>query len=103
MLTLAQAIDLGLPVREDEHLDYVVLWRNHLQPKRPVLTKTVPLKAAQKWYWRYLDRKGRLESGVNTLDGFYDDISDHYPVVADFEFSTPRCNENMKNDNANIS
>ena len=103
MLTLAQAIDLGLPVREDEHLDYVVLWRNHLQPKRPVLTKTVPLKAEQKWYWRYLDRQWRLESGVNTLDGFYDDISDHYPVVADFEFSTPRCSENMKKDNANIS
>ena len=49
------------------------------------------LKAKEPWYWSYLDGYWHLHEGIVKHDGYYNDVSDHYPVVATFEFPVHSC------------
>ncbi|MCF2909839.1 hypothetical protein L1285_16055 [Pseudoalteromonas sp. DL2-H2.2] len=43
-------------------------------------------KAEQNWYWSYLRGNWNLSSGRNYHNGYYNELSDHYPVQVNFEF-----------------
>ena len=79
---LANALENGDPTKPaivyDDILDYVGWHRAY----RPMLMyqRVVPLKAAKAWSWDKLKVPGK------NPDGLYNDISDHYPVVADIYF-----------------
>jgi len=79
----AQAKHNEWSLHKEWYLDYVAIWADHLQPTKPSYTSIIKLKAKWKWFWKYLV-KSKL-----SRNGFYDDISDHYPVVATFEFQVP--------------
>jgi len=85
-LTRADAYHSKTSIYEERHLDYVATWANHLQPIRPAFMSILKLKAEEKWYWNYLEGWWVLHEGPYHHDGYYKDVSDHYPVVATFEF-----------------
>ena len=63
----------------DDILDYVGWHRDYRRPMR-LSQRVVPLKAAKPWSWDKLKVPGK------NPEGLYNDISDHYPVVADIYF-----------------
>jgi len=83
----AQAKHAKISLHKEWYLDYVAIWADHLQPTKPAYMSIIKLKAKWKWFWKY------LVNSKLSRNGFYDDISDHYPVVATFEFPvvTSRC------------
>jgi len=93
-LTRADAYHSKTSLYAEKHLDYVATWANHLQPRKPAYMSILNLKAEEKWYWNYLEGWWVLHEGPYHHDGYYNDVSDHYPVVAAFEFpvDASRCN-----------
>jgi len=61
-------------------LDYIFVFKQYKQPIEPGVMSVLPLKSNQPWYWYYLEQIGAGS------DGYYSDMSDHYPVVATFKF-----------------
>jgi len=102
-LTRADAYNDKIDLYKERHLDYVATWTNHLQPVRPAFMTIIPLKASEKWYWSYLEGYWALHEGMFYHDGYYADVSDHYPVIAHFEFPvSANCDDNDINDNNDI-
>jgi len=77
-----------LPLDYDDVLDYVGCRRDFRQPISAPAQKVLPVKAQQAWYWYYIKKvQNKLPNeGRVGKKGYYNDISDHYPVVADFFF-----------------
>jgi len=96
-LTRADAYHSKTSIYEERHLDYIATWTNHLQPVKPAFMDILKLKAKEKWYWSYLEGWWVLHEGPFHHDGYYKDISDHYPVVATFEFpvGASRCDSSL--------
>lgn len=69
---------LEYPIEYDDMLDYVGYRQDYLQPTQ-MSQKIVLLKGENSWYWDMLKRL------IPT--GLYNDISDHFPVVAEVIFS----------------
>jgi len=90
-LTRADAYVSKTSIYAEKHLDYIATWTHHLQPIRPAFMSIIQLKAKESWYWNYLEGWWILHEGPYHHDGYYNDVSDHYPVVADFEFRSPTC------------
>jgi len=76
----------GQSLYDEDHLDYIATWKDHLQPVEDAVMSTINLKAEESWYWNYLDGWWYLHEGPFKHDGYYNDVSDHYPVVATFAF-----------------
>lgn len=86
-LTRANAYSSEFDLDYNDTLDYV-LWRHdHLQPVEPAVQRVVKLKSSDRWYWYYLRGWWNLSSGRYWHDGYYSDLSDHYPVVATFRYA----------------
>jgi len=90
-LTRADAYVSKTSIYAEKHLDYVATWSDHLQPIHPAYMAILKLKAKESWYWNYLEGWWVLHEGPYHHDGYYNDVSDHYPVVASFEFRSPTC------------
>jgi phospholipase C len=72
--------------QRNETLDYLLVPNDYAQPLRDTATFTVlPIKAPTSWYWNYLAKQFPHETSSS---GYYCDLSDHYPVMASFEFPT---------------
>ena len=85
-LTRANAYYNEFDLDYDDTLDYV-LWRtDHLQPSTPAVQRVVKLKSSDSWYWYYLRGWWDLSSGWYWHNGYYSDLSDHYPVAATFHY-----------------
>jgi phospholipase C len=70
--------------QRNETLDYLLVPNDYAQPLGESATFTVvPLKATSSWYWSYLAKQWPQET-----KGYHCDLSDHYPVMASFEFPT---------------
>jgi len=89
-------------------LDYVVSFNGYLQPSAPAQMDVVVLKNSTPFYWGYLDgywyedspsQQGICASGAGFtdtngnpgvtegyFDGYYTDLSDHYPVIATYQY-----------------
>jgi len=86
-LAKADYYSYSLPLDFDDTLDYVGYRRDFRHPVFAPHQRTLPLKAKDAWYWSYLKRWWNLPGeGRKWNKGYYKDISDHYPVVADFYF-----------------
>jgi len=67
----------------NETLDYILVFQDYAQPKNGTgMVVVVPMKSAESWYWRYLAQQWPDK----TDPGVHSDLSDHYPVLASFEF-----------------
>lgn len=86
-LTRANAYSSGFDLDYDDTLDYVIWRHDHLQPVQPAAQSVLRLKSAQSWYWWYLRGNWKLPSGTHWHNGWYSDLSDHYPVLATFRYS----------------
>ncbi|GAB6262919.1 sphingomyelin phosphodiesterase [Photobacterium sp. CCB-ST2H9] len=85
-ITKAGAYRDGYSLNYNDTLDYVLWHKNHLQPTAPAAMKVVKLQSREQWYWHYLKGKWPLPEGEYWHDGYYSDLSDHYPVQAEFDF-----------------
>lgn len=79
-MTRANARSNKEPEDRNETLDYVLVPTEFAPSFRDPVATVIPLKAAESWYWSYLAQEWPAEGGM-TLD-----LSDHYPVMATFEF-----------------
>lgn len=71
----------------DDTLDYVLTLNDHLQPKQAANMRILPLKTPSAIYWSYLKGWWKLPGqGDYWHNGYYQDISDHYPVTATFRY-----------------
>lgn len=71
----------------DDFLDYIGFRRDCRHPVFAPSQMVLPLKAQNAWYWGYMKGWWDLpEKGWTWNNGFYNDISDHYPLMADFYF-----------------
>ena len=90
-------------------LDYVVSFNDYLQPSVPAQMDVVVLKNSIPFYWSYLDgywyehsasQQGICATGTGFtdyygnegvtegyFDGYYTDLSDHYPVIATYQYN----------------
>jgi len=71
---------LEFPIEYDDMLDYVGYRQDHLQPTQ-MSQKIVLLKGENSWSWDNDKFKLLIPTGL------YNDISDHFPVVAEVIFS----------------
>lgn len=85
-LTRANAYYSEFDLDYDDTLDYVVWRTDHLQPREPAKQTVVRFKSASSWYWYYLKGWWNLSTGPYYHNGYYSDLSDHYPVVATFRY-----------------
>jgi len=85
-LTRANAYYSEFSLDYDDTLDYVVWRTDHLQPVMPAEQKVVKFKSSDSWYWYYLKGWWNLSTGPYYHNGYYSDLSDHYPVVATFRY-----------------
>ncbi|MDO6582152.1 sphingomyelin phosphodiesterase [Photobacterium sp. 2_MG-2023] len=76
----------GYSLNYNDTLDYVLWHQHYLQPTVPAAMKVVKLQADEQWYWHYLKGKWPLPEGEYWHNGYYSDLSDHYPVQAEFVF-----------------
>ena len=78
----------SLTLDYDDVIDYVGCRRDFRQPIFAPAQKVLPVKAQRAWYWEYIKNvQNKLPNeGRVGKKGYYNDISDHYPVVADFFF-----------------
>ncbi|NOU49816.1 sphingomyelin phosphodiesterase [Pseudoalteromonas sp. JBTF-M23] len=84
--TKANAYYFDYSLEYNDTLDYVFWHRDHKQPtNNPSMTVRYP-KANGSWYWSYLKGNWNLSSGRYYHDGYYNELSDHYPVQVNFEF-----------------
>ncbi|CAB9523443.1 Sphingomyelinase C [Seminavis robusta] len=83
MMTKANARANAQSEERNEVLDYLLIPSEYAQPLGDSAKfDVVPLKAAESWYWSYLDKHWPEKQGM------HNDLSDHYPVMATFRFST---------------
>ena len=73
---LAKALEY--PIEYDDTLDYIGYRQDYRQPTQ-MSQKVVLLKGKTPWSWDMLNLLG-------IPNGLYNDISDHFPVVADLIF-----------------
>lgn len=81
----------------ESHLDYVLTLAHHLQPLKPATMSIVKLKSERPWFWSYLEGWWPLWDGPFYHNGFYQDVSDHYPVVANFNYHSKSCSMQFTN------
>ena len=81
-MTIANARANRQPEDRNETLDYVLAPDEFAPSVTVPIAVVVPLKAAESWYWSYLAQEWPAEEGMTS------DLSDHYPVMAAFEFET---------------
>lgn len=72
----------GYDLNYDDTLDYVAYHQHYQQPIQYYM-EIIKAKADTKWYWHYLAGKWNDQL---YHDGYYSDISDHYPAVGYFYF-----------------
>ncbi|CAH9050158.1 Sphingomyelinase C [Pseudoalteromonas sp. CIP111854] len=84
--TKANAYYFEYSLDYNDTLDYVFWHRDHKQPiNAPSMTVRYP-KAQNNWYWSYLRGNWNLSDGRYYHDGYYNELSDHYPVQVNLEF-----------------
>ncbi|KZN55633.1 phospholipase [Pseudoalteromonas luteoviolacea CPMOR-2] len=84
--TKANAYYFEYSLDYNDTLDYVFWHRDHKQPSNaPQMTVRYP-KASKNWYWSYLRGNWNLSDGRYYHNGYYNELSDHYPVQVNFEF-----------------
>ncbi|WP_440053501.1 sphingomyelin phosphodiesterase [Pseudoalteromonas sp. T1lg65] len=84
--TKANAYYFDYSLEYNDTLDYVFWHQDHKQPSNtPNMTVRYP-KAQSNWYWSYLKGNWNLSSGRYYHNGYYNELSDHYPVQVNFEF-----------------
>ncbi|KZN62435.1 hypothetical protein N473_19470 [Pseudoalteromonas luteoviolacea CPMOR-1] len=84
--TKANAYYFDYNLDYNDTLDYVFWHQDYKQPKNnPNMVVHYP-KAAKNWYWSYLKGNWNLNSGRYYHSGYYNELSDHYPVQVNFEF-----------------
>ena len=79
VMAYARSASAAKPFEYDDILDYVGYRRDFRRPTR-MKQRVMLLKAEKPWSWDKLKIPGINPNGI------YNDISDHYPVVADFYF-----------------
>jgi phospholipase C len=70
----------------EDTLDYVLLSQSHRLAKQYPPQQTLTLKAESPWYWPLIQGQWPLPEGQFDHNGFYSELSDHFPVVVDFIF-----------------
>lgn len=84
--TKANAYYFDYSLEYNDTLDYVLWHADHKQPTNtPEMLVRYP-KAEHDFYWSYLRGNWNLPSGRYYHDGYYNELSDHYPVQVNFEF-----------------
>ncbi|BBN82248.1 sphingomyelin phosphodiesterase [Pseudoalteromonas sp. A25] len=84
--TRANAYYFEYSLDYNDTLDYVFWHRDYKQPaNNPSMAVRYP-KANSSWYWSYLKGRWNLSNGQYYHNGYYDELSDHYPVQVNFEF-----------------
>ena len=77
----------SMPLDYDDILDYIGFRRDFRRPIFAPAQRVLPVKAKQAWFWGYMKGWWNLpDKGWTWNNGYYNDISDHYPVMADFFF-----------------
>ncbi|QUJ70249.1 sphingomyelin phosphodiesterase (plasmid) [Photobacterium sp. GJ3] len=79
----------GYSLNYNDTLDYVLWHGDYLQPSVPTAMQVIKLQSHEQWYWHYLKGKWPLPEGEYWHNGYYSDLSDHYPVQAMFTFPDP--------------
>jgi len=86
-LAKADYFSHSAPLDYDDFLDFIGFRRDCKHPVYAPAQMVLPLKAQNAWYWGYMKGWWNLPvKGWTWNNGFYNDISDHYPVMADFYF-----------------
>jgi phospholipase C len=71
----------------DDTLDYVMHRSDYLQPVATPEVDVIALKSPASFYWSYLDGDWTgCDGSTVSRDGYTTDISDHYPVVATYQY-----------------
>ena len=75
----------------EETLDYIGYRTDFRQPVNAPPMKVLPVKTTKSWYWEEMKGFWNLPDSAGKYrkiwkDGYYNDIADHYPVIADFYF-----------------
>ncbi|KZN70442.1 sphingomyelin phosphodiesterase [Pseudoalteromonas luteoviolacea] len=84
--TKANAYYFDYSLDYNDTLDYVFWHTDHKQPTNaPKMTVRYP-KSQNNWYWSYLKGNWNLSDGRYYHNGYYNELSDHYPVQVNFEF-----------------
>ncbi|KZN49079.1 sphingomyelin phosphodiesterase [Pseudoalteromonas luteoviolacea] len=84
--TKANAYYFDYSLEYNDTLDYVFWHKDYKQPKNnPSMSVRYP-KAERNFYWSYLKGNWNLSSGRYYHNGYYNELSDHYPVQVNFEF-----------------
>ncbi len=78
LMTKSNAYYYEYSLDYNDTLDYVVTSAGYLQPSTPATMEVLRLKAADSWYWSYMTNV--------TPSGIHNDLSDHYPVRATFQY-----------------
>lgn len=77
----------SMPLDYDDILDFIGFRTDCRNPVYAPVQMVLPLKAQNAWYWGYMKGWWDLPGhGWTWNNGYYNDISDHYPVMADFYF-----------------
>lgn len=87
-LARADAFHNGYDMNYDRTLDYIAAFKDHKLPMEPAWMQIYQLQAAEKWYWDYLHRDFDVPGeGIISHNGWYNEVSDHWPVAATYSFS----------------
>jgi len=71
----------------DKTLDYIMAMKNHKLPISPAWMEIYRLQSDDTWYWGYINRVFNIPGEGNVKkDGYYNDLSDHWPVAATYRF-----------------
>ncbi|MCF6434606.1 sphingomyelin phosphodiesterase [Pseudoalteromonas sp. MMG022] len=84
--TKANAYYFDYSLDYNDTLDYVFWHRDHKQPSNAPSMRVRYPKAPNNWYWSYLKGYWNLSDGRYYHDGYYNELSDHYPVQVNFEY-----------------
>ncbi|WP_198532044.1 endonuclease/exonuclease/phosphatase family protein [Salinivibrio sp. IB282] len=84
--TKANAYHFDYDLNYNTTLDYILWSRDHAVPANQPEMQVVQLTANDRWYWDYLEGEWPQAAGQTYHDGYYNELSDHYPVMVQFEF-----------------
>jgi len=85
-LAFADAFGNGYDMTYDRTLDYIAAFKDHKQPIQPAWMDIYQLRSDESWYWSYLNREFDIDGKKVSKDGYYSDVSDHWPVAATYTF-----------------
>lgn len=86
-LAKADAFGNGYDLNYDRTLDYIMAVRGHKLPMQPAYMELFQLQSDEEWYWSYLNREFDIPGvGKVKKNGYYNDVSDHWPVAATYTF-----------------